>query len=76
MYVEPGAPHHHPHLHAYYQNSAGIYRLDQIELIEGMLARREQRLVGAWIILHQNELLENWERLQSGELPFKIAPLK
>jgi hypothetical protein len=71
-----GAPHHHPHLHAYYQNTVGIYRIDQIEMIEGTLSRREQRLVEAWIVLHQNEILENWERLQSGELPFKIAPLK
>ena len=76
MYVEVGAPHHHPHLHAYYQNVVGIYRIDQIEMIEGSLAQKEQRLVEAWIVLHQNELLENWERLQSSELPFKIAPLK
>lgn len=76
MYVELGAPHPHPHLHAYYQNAVGIYRIDQIEMIEGSLSRKEQRLVEAWIVLHQNELLENWERLQSGELPFKIAPLK
>ncbi len=76
MYVEAGAPHHYPHLHAYYQNTVGIYRIDQIEMIGGNLSRREQRLVEAWIVLHQNELLENWERLQSGELPFRIAPLK
>ena len=66
----------HPHLHAYYQNVVGIYRIDQIEMIEGSLSRKEQRLVEAWIVLHQNELLENWERLQSSELPFKIVPLK
>ena len=47
MYVELGAPHHHPHLHAYYQNTVGIYRIDQIEMIEGTLSRREQRLVEA-----------------------------
>jgi hypothetical protein len=76
MYMEVGAPHNHPHLHAYYQNAVGIYRVDQIEMIEGNLAKREQRLVEAWIVLHQNELLENWERLQSGEPPLKIAPLK
>ena len=76
MYVELGAPHHHPHLHAYYQNAVGIYRIDQIEMIEGSLSKREQRLVEAWVVLHQNELLENWERLQSSELPFKIPPLK
>ncbi|MGC8856023.1 MAG: DUF4160 domain-containing protein [Anaerolineae bacterium] len=76
MYVEVGAPHHFPHLHAYCQNAVGIYRIDQIEMIEGTLSKREQRLIEAWIVLHQNELLENWERLQAGELPFKIAPLK
>ncbi len=47
MYVELGAPHHHPHLHAYYQNVVGIYRIDQIEMIEGSLAQKEQRLVEA-----------------------------
>jgi hypothetical protein len=76
MYVEVGGPHHHPHLHAYYQNAVGIYRIDQIEMIEGTLGKREQRLVEAWMVLHQNELLENWDRLQSGEVPFKIVPLK
>jgi uncharacterized protein DUF4160 len=76
MYVELGAPHHHPHLHAYYQNTVGIFRIDEIEMIEGTLSRREQRLVEAWMVMHQNELLENWERLQSGELPLKIAPLR
>jgi len=26
--------------------------------------------------LHQDELLENWERLQAGQLPYKIVPLR
>lgn len=30
----------------------------------------------AWTELHQNELIENWERLQQGEQPIKIEPLK
>ena len=47
MYVELGAPHHHRHLHAYYQNAVGIYRIDHIDMIEGTLSRREQRLVEA-----------------------------
>ncbi|MDO9130605.1 MAG: DUF4160 domain-containing protein [Anaerolineales bacterium] len=76
MYVEPGAPHHYPHFHVYYQNAVAIYRADTIELIIGNLPRTQQRLVEAWAELHQGELVENWERLQSGELPFKIAPLK
>lgn len=76
MYVEAGIPHHSPHFHVYYQNHAAVYRADELEMIGGSLPRRQQRLVEAWAELHQDELAENWDRLQSGQLPYKIAPLK
>jgi hypothetical protein len=76
MYVEPSAPHHRPHFHAYYQDAVAIYRIDTIELIAGALPRRQHRLVEAWAELHQDELLANWERLQAGLLPIKIDPLR
>ncbi len=37
---------------------------------------KQQRLVEAWAELHQGGLMENWERLQSGQFPYKITPLK
>jgi len=76
MYTEPGAPHHRPHFHAYYQDAVAIYAVDTIELIGGSLPRRQQRLVEAWAELHQDELLANWERLQEGRPPVRVAPLK
>jgi len=76
MFAEVGAPNHHPHFHAYYQNYVAIYNIDTIDLISGSLPRKQQRLLEAWTELHRGELLENWERLQSGQLPFKIAPRK
>ncbi len=76
MFAEPGAPHHRPHFHAYYQNNVALYSFDTIELINGRMPHRQQRLVEAWAELHQGELLENWERLQAGQLPYKIAPLR
>ena len=76
MYVEPRAPHHRPHFHAYYQENVGVYAVDTIELIAGQLPRRQHRLVEAWAELHQRELLADWERLQSGQMPFKIDPLQ
>ncbi len=76
MYVEPQAPHHRPHFHAYYQENVGVYAIDTIELIAGQLPRRQHRLVEAWAELHQRELLTDWERLQSGQMPFKIDPLQ
>ncbi len=76
MYAEPGAPHHQPHFHAYYQNAIAIFSIDPMALIGGALPQRQQRLVEAWAELHQGELLENWERLQTGQLPYRISPLK
>jgi hypothetical protein len=76
MYVEAGGPHHRPHFHAYYQNSAGVYAIDSAELIAGSLPRRAERLVVAWGELHREELEENWKRLQAGAPPCKIAPLR
>ena len=76
MYAEPGAPHHHPHFHAYYQNQTAIYNIDSFELLGGELPVKQRRLVEAWAELHQGELMENWKRLQIGQLPFKVAPLR
>jgi hypothetical protein len=76
MYTEPGVSHHRPHFHAYYQNHVAIYAIDSIELIGGDLPVKQRRLVEAWAELHQGELLENWERLQAGRLPYKVAPLR
>ena len=42
----------------------------------GGLPRTQQRLVEAWAELHRNELIENWEKLQSGRQPDKVEPLR
>lgn len=76
MYAEVNAPHHQSHFHAYYQDEVAIYGLDPVELIAGSLPRRQQRFVEAWAELHQAELLADWNRLQSGERPIPIEPLK
>ena len=76
MYAEAGEPHHQPHFHASYQNQVAIYAIGTLELIGGDLPTKQRRLVEAWAELHQGELLENWERLQSGQHPYKVAPLR
>ncbi len=76
MFVEVGGPHHLPHLHAYYQDDVAVLGLDPIELMAGELPRRQRRLVEAWAELHQEELLEDWRRLQDGQLPLPIDPLE
>jgi hypothetical protein len=74
MYTEVGGPHHLPHFHAYYQDDVGVFGVDPVQLIAGSLPTRQRRLVESE--LHQEELRQAWERLQAGQSPQKIDPLK
>jgi hypothetical protein len=67
---------HRPHFHAYYQNASAVYAYDSIECIGGSLPRSQSRLVEAWAELHCDKLVKDWELLQSGHPPVKIAPLQ
>lgn len=76
MFVEPGESHHRPHFHAYYQEARAVFAVDPVELIGGQLPNKQRRLVEAWAEIHQAELGQDWQRLQSGLVPFKIEPLR
>ena len=76
MYVERGERHHLPHFHALYQGKSAVYRIDTAEMTGGYLPLRQRRLVEAWVELHRDELLANWERLQHDEPALRIAPLE
>lgn len=76
MFAEPAGSHHLPHFHAYYQESVAVFGIDSVELLEGSLPKRQQRLVEAWADLHQRELSEDWQFLQAGQQPLAIAPLQ
>ena len=65
-----------PHFHAYYQDSVSVFSIDPVELMAGTLPVRQRRLVEAWAELHQAELVEDWDMLQSGRRPLPIEPLR
>jgi len=67
--------HNPPHFHANY----GEFRITvnlQNEVINGFMPKRALKLIFEWMELHKNEILENWNKCQKGELPDKIEPLK
>ena len=76
MFMEVGEPHHRQHFHAYYQNAIGNVALDPVDLIAGGIPRKQRRLVEAWAELHQDELEDDWSKLQAGRLPKPIEPLR
>ena len=49
--------------------------IDPVEVIAGELPTRQRRLVERWAEWHQQELLDDWNRLQQGRAPVPIEPL-
>lgn len=57
---------HHPHFHAYYAEQAALFTIDPPALYEGSMERRQQNIILGWAEVHQQELLDNWEKARSG----------
>ncbi len=76
MYFKDNRQHNKPHIHARYQGDEAIFTIPDGELLEGNIPNSKMRLVQAWIELHKDELVANWELTVSGEQPYKIDPLR
>ena len=66
--------HHCPHIHVYYGEFEASIGLNG-EILSGSLPLKKLKLVQAWIILHESELNDAWNKASQG-LPFEsIKPL-
>ena len=73
MFFKDHAP---PHFHVSYQGHKAIIAIRTGDVLEGTLPTRQLRLVQAWAILHEDELLLNVETLSRQPFTFeKITPL-
>ena len=68
--------HHVPHIHVKYQEQEAVISIPQGELLEGELKPNKMKLLQAWVEIHQEELMADWELAIHGENVFKIEPLK
>jgi hypothetical protein len=68
--------HGYPHFHARHAEGQAKVRIDNLEVMDSTLGRRQLRLVLAWAELHQEELRENWRRARAGETLKEIEPLR
>jgi hypothetical protein len=57
------------HFHAVYGEFNGVFTVEPLEMIEGDLPNRAERLVREWGQLYQRELLEMWRTQQFRQLP-------
>ena len=45
-------------------------------LLEGSVSQKQLKMVQAWIEIHKEELVVDWELAVNGDEPFRIAPLQ
>ena len=50
--------------------------LPEGEVLEGTIPAGKLKLVAAWIELHREELMADWELASQGETVFPIDPLR
>lgn len=76
MYYLDTKQHKLPHIHVKYGEMEGVYEIPGGRLIEGPLPSNKEKLLEAWIEIHQEDLMANWQLAVSGNKVFRIDPLK
>ena len=76
MYFIDTKQHKAPHIHAKYQGDEAVVSIPDGKVLDGSLPSPKMKLVTAWIEIHQDELMADWELAASGQLPYKIDPLR
>ena len=65
--------HHGAHLHVEY---SAVYSINSIEILEGYIPLKQNRMVIAWMEINKEELIALWKISQDDGEFFKIEPLK
>jgi hypothetical protein len=76
LYFLDNLRHHQPHIHVRYQNSEAVISIPDGELLEGEIPSSKMKLVLAWIEIHQEDLMADWQLAANGQTPYKIDPLR
>jgi hypothetical protein len=76
MYYFDNRRHHQPHIHVQYSDEEAVISIPEGNLMEGSLRSAKLKLVQAWIEIHHEELMADWELAVNGQQLFRIDPLK
>ncbi|TXI83165.1 MAG: DUF4160 domain-containing protein [Cupriavidus sp.] len=76
MFFEANERHSAPHFHVRYGGSSASIDIATGAVLGGDFPPRQLKLVQAWVEIHREELLADWELATAGEPLFRIAPLQ
>lgn len=75
MFFRDTDRHKLPHFHAEYQGKHAAYSIRDGAVLAGSLPPNKHKLVVAWIEIHRDELLADWELAVSSLPTFRIKGL-
>jgi hypothetical protein len=58
-----------PHFHALYGEYNGVFDIETLDMVEGDLPRRSQKLIREWADLYRSDLLDMWRTQEFKKLP-------
>ncbi len=76
MYFLDTKQHNLPHIHVTYSDKSAVYSIPAGHILEGTMPANKERLILAWIEIHKEDLMANWQLAVNGRKIFKIEPLK
>jgi hypothetical protein len=75
MFLLDNRHHNLPHIHAKYAEFEASVNINDGEILVGEMPKKQLRLIQAWVEIHRDELMADWELISAGENPYKIEPL-
>jgi len=76
IYYLDNKQHDLPHIYVKYQEHEVILPIPDGNILDGSIPANKLKLVEAWIEIHQEELIANWELAVTGNSIFQIEPLR
>jgi len=58
-----------PHFHALYGEFNGVFAINSLEMVEGDLPQRAERMVKEWAEIYRKDLMAMWETQEFKNLP-------
>jgi hypothetical protein len=76
LYFYDDERHKLPHIHAKYQGQDASFSILDGAILAGEIPSSKAKLVQAWIEIHRDALLADWDLAINGQTPFLIDPLR
>ena len=76
MFFMDNKEHKLPHIHVEYGESHAVVGIPDCKVLAGDFPKNKLKLVEAWMEIHKDELMADWQLAINGQSVFKIDALK